>query len=192
MTYIVQQQQPVEAQIVHIEAPDVTVPPPSADNHITAAASEPSTQHPPIIQQLHVNEYGQPVGPALEVVHVRQPNMIASLPAHTPQSVHIEAHNRSTLQQSNHHINNVPTVNQALPRYPTAVVPSSLANTVMIPNLMDVEIHHPPTHLVQERQPPEILPPIEVNTQFPFSDFYNLPQYLQYAVVNSYIQLHTA
>lgn len=123
---------------------------------------------------------------------MRQPNMIASLPAHTPQSVHIEAHNRSTLQQSNHHINNVPTVNQALPRYPTAVVPSSLANTVMIPNLMDVEIHHPPTHLVQERQPPEILPPIEVNTQFPFSDFYNLPQYLQYAVVNSYIQLHTA
>jgi len=157
VTYIVQQ--PVDAQIVHLEAPDVSVPPPQAAGHMTAVVTEPANQQPPhqtVIQPVPYNEFGQPVGPPLEVVHVQPSEM---MPSHPPHTVHIEAHSQPGVHPSPHHISEVGPVPHGVSRYPTVVVPST-SNAVMIPNLMDVEIHNPPAHL-SDRRHMETLPPIE-------------------------------
>ena len=129
---------------------------------MTAVVTEPTNQQPPhqpVIQPVAVNEYGQPVGPPLEVVHVQPPEMISSHPP--PHSVHIEAHSQAGVHAAPHILAEARPVPHGIPRYPTMVVPSS-TNAVMIPNLMDVEIHNPPAHL-SERRHLEHLPPIEVS-----------------------------
>lgn len=141
VTYIVQQA-PIEAQLVRIDQPDLSIPPPqapsSASAHFTEAALVADQTHSShqVVQPVTVNEYGQQV----EVVEIIQPQ----------PSVHHMPGQQAPVPIHTH---------PAIPRYPGIPPSSSSADAAasrMIPSLMDLELQN------SNRRSMASLPPIEV------------------------------
>ena len=142
VTYILQQ--PIDNQVVCIDQPDVSVPPPLPGERV-GEADQPAVSHQ-TVQPVAVNEYGQP----LEVVEI-----IQQRPHHLPPPV--------ALQHSECHVTGVPPpgISNSVPRYP-GVAPGSTENAGVIPSLLDVDLQSSSRH-VQARRPLSSLPPIEVS-----------------------------
>lgn len=137
VAYLVQQ--PVEGQIVCIDQPDVSVPPPLAGAPLadgTIVTEQPSVPH----QSVAVNEYGQP----MEVVEIIQsrPHHIPAPPARALQLQHSECHTSGVPP---------PVLANSVPRYPSIPACSSADS------LVEIEIHH------SSRRQISTLPPIEVS-----------------------------